>query len=114
MNTVLHLTEKEVGVAYSRNRKTIGTDAKILYGIINIISRMESDRMPERKQMVHFCAKCGKEMSYKEKKMIYIYDVIHKKHFASSNFCPKKRMAINLCADCCYEIEKIICEWKGE
>ena len=78
------------------------------------ISRRESDRMPERKQMVHFCAKCGKEMSYKEKKMIYIYDVIHKKHFASSDFCPKKRMAINLCADCCYEIEKIICEWKGE
>ena len=82
--------------------------------ILSHISRMESDRMPERKQMVHFCAKCGKEMSYKEKKMIYIYDVIHKKHFASSDFCPKKRMAINLCADCCYEIEKIICEWKGE
>ena len=43
MNTVLHLTEKEVGAAYMRNRKTIGTDAKILYGIINIISRMESE-----------------------------------------------------------------------
>ena len=110
----MHLTGKAVGVAYSKGRRIIGTDAKILYGIIDIISRRESDRMPERKQMVHFCAKCGKEMSYKEKKMIYIYDVIHKKHFASSDFCPKKRMAINLCADCCYEIEKIICEWKGE
>ena len=44
MNTVLHLTEKEVGVAYSISRKITGTDAKILYGIIDIISRRESDK----------------------------------------------------------------------
>ena len=71
-------------------------------------------RMPDRKQMIHFCAKCGREMSYKEKKMLYIYDVVYKKHFASNDYIPKKRMAINLCSDCCSEIEKIICDWKGE
>ena len=70
--------------------------------------------MPDRKQMIHFCAKCGREMSYKEKKMLYIYGVVYKKHFASNDYIPKKRMAINLCSDCCSEIEKIICDWKGE
>lgn len=44
MNTVLHLTEKDVGVAYSRSRRITGTDAKILYGIIDIISRSESEK----------------------------------------------------------------------
>ncbi len=33
--------------------------------------------MPDRKQMIHFCAKCGREMSYKEKKMLFknIFDL---------------------------------------
>ena len=40
----MHLTRKAVGVAYSKGRRIIGTDAKILYGIIGIISRKESEK----------------------------------------------------------------------
>ena len=40
----MHLTGKAVGVAFSKVRKIIGTDAKILYGIIDIISRRESEK----------------------------------------------------------------------
>ncbi len=68
--------------------------------------------MPERKKIIHYCAKCGREMQYKDKKMLYTYDVIHKKHFASADLSPKKRLSINLCDKCAGEIEKIINDWK--
>jgi len=67
--------------------------------------------MPERKKIIHYCAKCCREMQYKDKKMLYLYDVIEKKYFASQ-FYTKKRLAINLCDKCAEEIEKIINDWK--
>ena len=69
--------------------------------------------MPERKQTVHYCVKCGKGMAYKEKKMLYIYDVKYRKHFASTDYVPVKRMAFNLCEDCCAELEDVILKWKS-
>lgn len=69
--------------------------------------------MPERKEIVHYCAKCGKGMKYKEKKMIYLYDVKTIDYLGFGKETPKKRMAINLCEKCADELEKLIDKWKG-
>ncbi len=68
--------------------------------------------MPERKKIIHYCAKCGKEMKYEEKKMLYIYDVVPKKRGDFDIVRSEKRMAINLCGKCCNELQKIINDWK--
>lgn len=48
VSIVLRLTrkkmQKKVGVPYIRKRRITGTDAKILYGIIDIIIRRESEK----------------------------------------------------------------------
>lgn len=69
--------------------------------------------MPERKQIVHYCVKCGKGMSYREKKMLYIYDVVQKNRGNFKVEKAVKRMAFNLCEDCCEELENVILKWKG-
>lgn len=68
--------------------------------------------MPERKQTVHYCVKCGKGMAYKEKKMLYIYDVVQKNRGGFKVEKAEKRMAFNLCEDCCAELENVILKWK--
>lgn len=67
--------------------------------------------MPETSKRIHYCKKCGKQMEYKEKSMLYIYDVMRKPHRYSSDYVPKKRYAINLCGECSEKAESIIKEW---
>ena len=54
-------------------------------------------------------------MKYEEKKILYLYDVVkHEKYCYEGMYLatyPQKRFAINLCAECADEIEKIIKEW---
>lgn len=69
--------------------------------------------MTERKQVVHYCVKCGKGMKYKEKKMCYLYDIKTVKCGSFETEKTKKRLAINLCDKCADELEKLITEWKG-
>ena len=69
--------------------------------------------MPQRKQIIHYCVKCGKGMEYKKKKMLYIYDIVQKNR---GNFMierAEKRIAINLCEDCCAKLENMILKWSG-
>lgn len=69
--------------------------------------------MAERKEIIHYCVKCGKGMKYKEKKMLYLYDIEEKLRFGNINTeCPTKRFAINLCVKCTDEVEKLIIKWK--
>lgn len=68
--------------------------------------------MAERKQVVHYCVKCGKGMKYKEKKMCYMYDVISEKFLDFERERTKKRFAINLCEKCADELQKMIEEWR--
>lgn len=68
--------------------------------------------MAERKQVVHYCVKCGNGMKYKEKKMCYLYDIDKSIYFGIERDVPKKRLAINLCEKCADELEKLITEWR--
>lgn len=69
--------------------------------------------MAERKEIVHYCVKCGKGMKYKEKKMLYLYDIEEKLKFGNiKTECQKKRFAFNLCEKCADEVERLINSWK--
>lgn len=71
--------------------------------------------MAERKEIIHYCVKCGKGMKYKEKKMLYLYDVEEKLKFGNIKAeCPTKRFAFNLCENCANEAERLIMSWKNE
>lgn len=67
--------------------------------------------MPDTSKRVHYCKKCGKPMEYKEKSMLYIYDVAYKPHKYSTDYVPEKRYAINLCEECSKIAEKMIKQW---
>lgn len=69
--------------------------------------------MPDTTKNVHYCKKCGKPMEYKEKSMLYIYDVAYKHRKYSPDYTPKKRYAINLCKECSKEVEEMIKRWTG-
>lgn len=69
--------------------------------------------MAERKEIVHYCVKCGKGMKYKEKKMCYLYDIKTVNKFGIEIEQAKKRFAINLCEKCADELENLIDDWKG-
>lgn len=64
-----------------------------------------------RKQMIHRCERCKKEMEYKDKSMLYIYKVIP--HYHYERLTTTKKYAINLCNDCrIYVVEmlKLTCD----
>lgn len=50
-------------------------------------------------------------MEYKEKSMLYIYDVVLKRGKYSKDYMPQKRYAINLCKECSQEAEQLVKEW---
>lgn len=52
------------------------------------------------KKIFHYCDKCGKEMEYSEKFMIYLYSI---GHFKGSYKRPVKEKVFNLCSQCTYE-----------
>lgn len=70
--------------------------------------------MAERKEIVHYCVKCGKRMKYKEKKMLYLYDIktVNRGGFEMGK--TNKRFAFNLCESCADEVERMIMSWKDE
>lgn len=68
--------------------------------------------MAERKEIIHFCVKCGKGMKYKEKKMLYLYDIKEINRVDIEIERATKRFAINLCEKCADELENLIKEWK--
>lgn len=59
--------------------------------------------MPIRKKVIHYCARCQKQMDYTEKTMVYIYDVAE---YRSHEYRPQKRIALNLCRDCSLKLEE--------
>lgn len=69
--------------------------------------------MPYRKKIIHYCAKCKKEMLYEEKKMLYTYDVVRSKIYGLEKVASKKRYAINLCDKCVEDVETLVKEFVG-
>ena len=70
--------------------------------------------MAERKEVIHYCIKCGKGMRYKEKKMLYMYDIETTSKFGLKREMPTKRFAINLCDKCADELQDLIADWHGK
>lgn len=75
-------------------------------------------RAPDKKVIVHYCAKCGAGMQYVEKSMLYIYDVKEvSKGFAAvknTRLSPAKVMAINLCRNCRNSAINLVQSWVRE
>lgn len=62
-----------------------------------------------KKQVIHYCAVCNRAMSYEEKKMLYMYDVVKETNRGGFDVVrPKKRLAINLCEKCLEEAEELV------
>lgn len=70
--------------------------------------------MAERKEVIHYCVKCGKGMKYRKKKILYMYDIktVNRGGFEMDR--TKKWFAINLCERCADEAERLIMSWKNE
>ena len=57
--------------------------------------------MIKKSEKVHYCAKCGKAMSYDEKYMLYVYKTKTKTIPNVGTYTrPVKDFAINLCPGC--------------
>ncbi len=56
-----------------------------------------------RKKIIHECARCGTQMEYRKKRMLYMYDI---REFAKTRYrsCaiirPTATLKLNLCPDC--------------
>jgi hypothetical protein len=63
----------------------------------------------KKSEKVHYCAKCGKAMPYKEKYMLYIYKTKTTKIPDIGTYNrPVKHFAINLCPGCQEYIRSLI------
>lgn len=62
-----------------------------------------------RKKIIHECARCGKQMEYREKRMLYLYDVREYRRFADvKGVRPMAALKLNLCQDCAFRAVNIL------
>jgi hypothetical protein len=70
--------------------------------------------------VVHICARCGLEMAYIEKHMLYFYRVRNARASRYGSFeytRPFKTLKLNLCPDCAEYMQKVVlseCSAEGE
>lgn len=70
--------------------------------------------MPDTTKTVHFCAKCGKPMSYAEKTMMYLYRIEpYRKWREHIILRPTKDEAYNLCSSCMAELKALLRRFLG-
>jgi ssDNA-binding Zn-finger/Zn-ribbon topoisomerase 1 len=56
-----------------------------------------------RKKIIHECARCGTQMEYRQKRMLYIYDIREYPKTRYGNYAiirPTATLKLNLCPDC--------------
>lgn len=64
---------------------------------------------PKRKRIIHYCARCGKEMQYEEKRMLYTYGIQKARTWRNEEYIrPFARMKLNLCPKCGDYVESLI------
>jgi len=65
---------------------------------------MSKDEGPKRKKIVHICARCGVEMEYKGKRMLYLYGIAKYRGW----FRPVATLKMNLCPECAEDAEAVL------
>lgn len=70
--------------------------------------------MCEMKKIFHYCDKCGCEMSYEEKSMIYVYFIGQVKGaYRQTTKRPVKEKVYNLCETCKKETVNVLDDFIG-
>ena len=70
--------------------------------------------MPDTTKIIHYCAKCGKPMSYAEKTMMYLYKMFTDQMWkCCTKVRPFKDEAYNLCPSCMAELKALLRRFLG-